>query len=479
MGVFGLFSTLREKYSSEFVHKSGSIGIQHLDVAFIDGNAMLYPIAEEVKDPIHIATMFVDTVVEYLNEFGCTLYICMDGAPHMAKVKQQRSRRFNYSPIICREHVQPDYLSSGLTEIKPSLPFSPAMFTPGTEMMNQVNIYIKKEINNRNLNNIVLYSSYLEPYEGEHKIFQILRNIESDNITYAIVGKDADLLLLSMGQAELALTRGVTQIPYIVRHNDKAKKDGYKASDPLYVINMDTLRAKIMGNIPFAKSIWDFIIALFICGNDFLPRVPEFIHLRESLSILMEKMIPIYDVSKKDTGYIDWQQFILYMKSLLEYDYSEAHSLWLPDVNKITIPEFSNIYYKIYHPFQIDTDRISKAWTYTICWNMYYYHDGVEDASIAWQYPLHFAPSLYTISTMIVNMDNVGVVREKLNPLSVRQALVAVLPIWLHSLISADLRAQIYNSDLSLCYPWKFNTLGPKQEPIIPIVDYKSILNIK
>jgi hypothetical protein len=55
----------------------------------------------------------------------------------------------------------------------------------------------------------------------------------------AIVGKDADLLLLGM----ILIEQGYKS--YIIRHNDTAdtgKVDGYKVTDPLWNINCTTLR---------------------------------------------------------------------------------------------------------------------------------------------------------------------------------------------------------------------------------------------
>lgn len=504
MGVFGLFSKLRDKYRNQFkqLYYQKNIYLQYeLDILFIDGNALLYPIAEnaEAKDIAgsslskYVAMKFAEAIREYHNEFGCMVYVCMDGPAHMAKIKQQRSRRFGYDPIMSIDKVNIDLSEkySRVIDASVGIPFTPAMFTPGTTIMKEIDEYLTQQFP-QNDNSAIKYSSYMEPYEGEHKIFKICRSILDENkdkpLKFAIVGKDADLLLLAMGLIEKYKGRKVT--PYIIRHDDRTQEDGYRATDPLYFLDMQEIRTNILTDMKYPDaSIWDFVIATFLCGNDFLPPVPEFLHIRETLDIIIHNCKNLYNPSYVKTGYIDWVKFNDFITTIYGKNkvYDKIRREWTvnSDLDQSDPSKFNHVYYETVHPFSVDQGRICNAWYMTAMWNMYYYHDGIDTASVAWQYPMHFSPCLdslykYPYKDASVYCNNpFDVVTEKLEPLTPIQALAAVLPLWLHGLLPPNIKLQLFEQDLLKYFPWKFKILGPKEEPVIPVLPYELITQLK
>lgn len=521
MGVPGLFITLRNTYKSSF--KSTKPSITHI---YIDGNAMLYPIAEKTKNPKEIALMLCNTCRDYAKAYNCTISIWMDGPAHMAKIKQQRLRRFTYGPVsVVSSYSIPNTQKSMIINVPKGEIWSPAMFSPGTEMMIKIDNELKNLI--PSFPEIIKYSSFYEPYEGEHKIIKDIKDIissQSDDVkstkkisllkseqkkqiynelnpySFAIIGKDADLLLLSMGCIE---TMKNIIHPYIIRHDDLLQKDAYKYDDPIVHVDCKSLRDEILlsmnTDIAYLKrninntrsdpSIWDFIIATFICGNDFLPPVPEFTSLRETINLICKFCPPLY-INNLMNCYIDWDYLSQFLNHISQY--VKTNMEWLyksmdqnveskSDSDILSIEQFTDFYYDVVHPFPVDDKRVVNVWYNTIGWNMIYYHDGIEKAAIDWQYPISFSPTLYSLMKYHNDSDNIkntfNIANKQLDPLTPIQSLIAVLPIWLRDLIPN--REKYSLNDINIYYPYKFKLSHYQEDPIIPIIPYEIINKIK
>lgn len=83
MGVPGLQSFLRKRYSTAFLSKP--ITVSHL---YLDANALLYNIAELTKRPDEIAQLLLDTAREYSKVYSSLVTISIDGAAHMGKIRE-------------------------------------------------------------------------------------------------------------------------------------------------------------------------------------------------------------------------------------------------------------------------------------------------------------------------------------------------------------------------------------------------------
>ena len=506
MGVLGLFSRLLTRYPSAF-SKTKSSDTDKIDHVYLDGNAMLYPIAEESKDPNVIGQKLLEVATMYADTYKCICHIYIDGPAHMGKIKQQRARRFQYPSLSISTPIPPVGSRIGTYVSELGTIYSPAMFSPGTKMMEDIHTYI---LNNKSsYPKVCIYSSYLESYEGEHKIIRELKQIALKTktpIKVGIVGKDADLILLCMGLIE---STDKIILPYIIRHDDFSTKAYtedigtlYKPNDPLYHINCLSLRDLINSETK-SDTIWNFIISLFLCGNDFLPPVPEMVPLFDTLPLIIQQLgvsKPLYS-KNKNTGYIHIPNLISFCKSIAQI--RSPNLSWIEGVtiesNDISYNIYEDFYYHKYSPFPFDSDGLNKykddicySWISTVCWNMIYYHDGVDNASISWQYPGHISPSLYTLSTRLKRIIDtrsipIGDISKKEDALSPRQALLSILPIWLHSLIPVT-RYQYREIMLTLkpYYPYMFPKLHVKlseqssyDEPIIPIIPYEVVSKIE
>lgn len=479
MGVPGLFTYLIQSYPSDFTRDT----IPTIDSIYLDGNALLYPIAETTKVPDEIAKILLEVAQMYADHYGCMCHLYMDGAAHMGKIRQQRLRRFLYEPVSLTGYTYPDVGERhGQVSVDMSQYhyWSPAMFTPGTEVMESIHVYVLAHIHL--YPGIGRYSSYHEYGEGEHKILMHIKesSLNSDTMTRtAIVGKDADLILLAMS---ITQEEGWNVYPYIIRHNDRVidggTSNGYLPSDPVYVIDIPEMRRDILTSSRIkTESIWNFIIASFFIGNDFLPPVPEMSNVYRSIPLILSLSPSLYVRETRSISVSGLMSFISSLSHLISSDtemLKDAYKGWNQGRDIADIYSFIPIYLFHMTRFTPDTDKIISTWMMTIQWIFHYYHDGIDTASVAWQYPLVYAPSIGMLDTYIIDQDkwNEGslIVTEKLPPLTPRQALSAVLPIWLHDLIPEDIRERL--SQYQQYYPYAFDIIDPTGDPIIPMIPY-------
>lgn len=507
MGVIGLFSYLLRNYPTAFNVRQNPSELR-IESVYLDGNALLYPISEVTKIPEEIAKTLLMVSQQYGQVYQCTCNIYMDGPAHMGKIRQQRMRRFLYEPTsIVVSHTTevgersgevpiPMTTQSSLlgTSVPTIFEWSSAVFTPGTEVMERIHQYIVQHKDE--YSRVGIYSSYHDAGEGEHKIIRHIKYVSmtrSSNNPYrvGIVGKDADLLLLAMG---ITTGEGWNVQPYILRHNDRlgegGKTNGYTPTDPIFTIDASLLRERILASLtPTGRhSIWDFIIATFLIGNDFLPPVPEMGDIYSSIPMIISLSPHLYSRTQSG-GTINWDGFIRFIQGLISFVRdnpkvrSVAYGKWLQsaDTESMSIEAFEILYYFHVSSFKVDADKVVFAWLTTIYWIFIYYHDGMDSASIAWQYPLAFSPTLYTLSSSSVLNDKPWRMIEristrKVNPLTPVQALAAVLPVWLHNLIPYETRQRMRT--IPQYYPYAFQILNPTGDPLIPIIPYEVVSSL-
>jgi 5'-3' exonuclease len=179
-----------------------------------------------------------------------------DGVAVAAKLNQQKSRRY-------------------LSALERKISFDSNQFTPGTDLMIKIDKAINEWIRRSKhlLPKRVIYSSHLDPGEGEHKIFHFIREkqiLESDG-PHIVYGLDSDLILLSL----------LSPLPniYLMRENYQS------------MVNINHLKTLIINDFKFVGAsdtmiLKDFSVLTMFAGNDFLPRLPSFTEIFNFLEIL-------------------------------------------------------------------------------------------------------------------------------------------------------------------------------------------------
>lgn len=191
------------------------------------------------------------------------LVLAVDGVAPLAKINQQRMRRYR--------------MSSGASS---KMRFDPNCITPGTDFMFRLDSYLKDWIN-ANLSLLpekVLYSNHLVPGEGEQKIFDYVRKYEISGYgSHVIYGLDADLIILSL----ISKLKGI----YLIREKSLEKNVFEK------LISIEELRSYLEYRMKTNTAIDDFAVLTFFLGNDFLPVSPMF---SGDMSDTIEYLLDVY-----------------------------------------------------------------------------------------------------------------------------------------------------------------------------------------
>lgn len=263
MGVPAFFRNLIKKY--EIIRTNIDKPIKAL---YIDANCLFHPqcfkildLHKDITDQRILFRKMVDRIIAYIDYMirltnpEDLVYIAVDGVAPLAKINQQRMRRFGYA----NNYRHAIYRKYG---IKFNDSWTNIVITPGTEFMYDLHVeletYYKNKIRNEtdpNCNYNIIYNSYLTPGEGEHKILQYiksnydlnnLKDIFDDRATI-IYGLDADLIFLAMAS-------GLPHI-YLLRESDQFAKHCNDNNNDNNNDNKDSIEEELCyADIDFTKK---------------------------------------------------------------------------------------------------------------------------------------------------------------------------------------------------------------------------------
>jgi len=203
-------------------------------------------------------------VIEYVNPIN-GVFIAIDGVVPMAKMKQQRIRRFK--SIWLSQQVDTNDINV----------WDKNSITPGTLFMKKLHTRLNQMIvdnNTKCTNNCKLFlSSSDEPGEGEHKIISEWRK-GTYNGNFAIYGLDADLIVLSILGRELC---GLDNKINLFREEIESGKIVYNScgEEQFEWFSINALTNWLISdcnNIAHNRSfILNYCFTMSVLGNDFLP----------------------------------------------------------------------------------------------------------------------------------------------------------------------------------------------------------------
>ncbi|KAH3668355.1 hypothetical protein OGAPHI_002109 [Ogataea philodendri] len=245
-------------------------------------------------------------------------YMAIDGVAPRAKMNQQRARRFR-SAVEAEENLE-KAIKEG-KEIPKEPPFDSNAITPGTEFMAKLTQNLKFYINqkastdSRWQNVRIILSGHEVPGEGEHKIMDFIRTQKAQpkydpNTRHCVYGLDADLIMLGLVAHEphFALLREeVTFGPKAQTPTDDLTKQTFFLLHISLVreyleLEFQELQDQVSFDYDFERIIDDFILIMYMLGNDFLPNLPD-LHLNKGAFPLL---IETFKESIKDMdGYIN------------------------------------------------------------------------------------------------------------------------------------------------------------------------------
>lgn len=293
MGIPSYFNDIIQKFQYIYKH----INTQHIDELYIDANSIIYDCLRDILDNGHnevernniLREIKKNPYILYektrlqLEQIIHTIkpsfvFIAFDGVVPIAKMKQQRERRFKGAIT----HELTHFIDNKTTKydgIDHNL-FHTVEITPGTEFMNGLNEYFitsKLEIEHHIE---VMFSLSDQPGEGEHKICEYLRK-HKNNKHCAFYGLDADLFILALNHLQyrksIMLVR--EQPSYMTILHDIYEENEFVC------ISINTLAEKIIDimfqskihrektSLVKKKLITDYVFLSFFAGNDFLPHL--------------------------------------------------------------------------------------------------------------------------------------------------------------------------------------------------------------
>lgn len=353
MGVPGFFAWLLKSY------KTNKIVLNSLDIEFdtlyLDSNCLFHPQCFKIlnhfvnfRDKKKLERLMIKRILNYIDYLVAvvnpkTVYISVDGVAPMAKMNQQRQRRFkSINDNLIRNSIKDKY------KVPYSKIWDNTCITPGTEFMEKLHEAIVIHLNKKRKREYI-YSSYHTPGEGEHKILQHIKREGRDKVNI-VYGLDADLIFLT-------LVSRCDNI-YLLReaqHFGRKQKDVHDpdfddiiedVEEDLNFVDIQELRKTI--NIELKRIIMaryykkfeleleglddldfcdDFIFVCYLLGNDFLPHIPSINIQVRGLDLLLDCYADIFieggqmlvDSAKKPT-YINNQFLTSLLESLSVYE---------------------------------------------------------------------------------------------------------------------------------------------------------------
>jgi len=477
MGIPAYFSHIVKTYPSiikKFITSQTTIHNLYMDCNSIiyDAVRMSASINSLSKENyiIHEVILKIENYIDTIKPQS-NVIIAFDGVCPIAKMEQQRSRRYksNISSSIMKNIMEDEkrLKNTNTKEDKQSHTevytedFNTTCITPGTVFMKKLNENIKSHFNKHNLSqkyksiNIITTTSD-EPGEGEHKIFQYIRIYpeQHSNHSTVIYGLDADLIMLCINHlhicSDIFLFR---ETPEFIKTIDSSLEP-----NETYMLNMREL--SISTQIPHN----DYIFLCFFLGNDFLPHFPA-VNIRIGG---IHKLVNAYIATiKENECLIDseknivWKNVRKIVEFLMEHeeDYIKKETKMRDSREKHTysennakekfakfeaLPQYERSMEKVINPFKAgwqnryyktlfncdyteeNVEKISINYLEGLEWTMKYYSKDCPDWK--WKYNYQYPPLLQDLLQFIPYFDTTFVKNQPPCPVDPLIQLCYVLP---------------------------------------------------
>lgn len=282
MGIPSYFRHLLQRYPH--LLKDVDASKTKSNVLLFDFNCLIYGCAKSTKLPVYThATRetWEGALIQEIRAYVIHLWtisgkpeevvLAIDGVVPMAKIRQQRLRRFKGVWLTGKE------VELGAKTIHEET-WDTNCITPGTAFMDRLEFSLKDLAAARGW----IVSAANEPGEGEQKLMEWVRNRGAAAFSgkhVVVYGLDADLILLCMMHAE------DTAVWSILREKQEFIKSPLVALQnrpPCLLMSINGLK-----NVMFpdkttqAAYIRDYIAGMCLLGNDFIPHNIG-IHIRDS-----------------------------------------------------------------------------------------------------------------------------------------------------------------------------------------------------
>lgn len=350
MGIPSYFSNIVKQYKHVIKKLAGLPQIHNL---YMDTNGLIYDAVRVVgsnrgmSDDEYESKLIqcvCEKIDEYLRMFRPTnkVLIAFDGVAPVAKLNQQRERRYKswFTSVVEKTITRKNTLldpysaaSAGATiSSSDTKAWNTSSITPGTKFMSKLNSrmnqYCAEKVREIGTAVMYIYSGSDSPGEGEHKIFEYIRENSQyhKETTTLIYGLDADLIMLCLNHLH------ISQNIYLYRDtpefiqsldNTLSSSDQYYLDIPAFACSLEavmrettaprgggggsgstgayvsdsktvasernTTQETISRITPeVIAAIDDYIVMAFMLGNDFMPHFPSLNLRTNGMTVLLQ-----------------------------------------------------------------------------------------------------------------------------------------------------------------------------------------------
>lgn len=304
-----------------------------IDVLYLDMNGIIHVESRKVLERLGIASEhelvevmckaigdYVEKILSFVRPRDI-VYLAIDGPAPLAKMVQQRSRR--YRSVHINEHIRNLRESFGLPAEKS---WDSNQITPGTEFLALVGERLKRYLRVGQRPYTVILSDGQVPGEGEHKAAAHLREYSPchPRARVAIYGLDADLIMLGLASHHKNV--------FLLRESEEVA--WWEKAGTFRYIDLGVIRKGILDRIRDAgvhvkdrmRTIDDFVCFSFLLGNDFVPSLPS-LRIRENG---VKLLIEAYAMARQTSGqshlvHTDLSLNLQVLRKMLAYLAKSAH----------------------------------------------------------------------------------------------------------------------------------------------------------
>ena len=441
MGIPSYFNHIIKNHGQIFKKLKS---FKKIDNLYLDSNSIIYDVARDLDGSISKISLiqYEDKLLEcicikiseYISKIKPTfVYISFDGVAPVAKLEQQRQRRYKSHFIREKESIIKGE-NINLHKNK----WNQTKITPGTAFMNKLDNYIEKYFSNPltfGCDNIIVDGSKNNG-EGEHKIFQYIRNHKDDHIhkNTLVYGLDADLIMLCLNHQHISDKINL----FREKPDYSTDLDEYYDDNDICILDIKELSKIIVHEMTGEENlsnkqlcndkIRDYILISFMLGNDFMPHFPSLNIRTNGIDIILDTYKHI--IKKDDTicngNKIKWRLMYKFIEDLSKNEYDYIKNEYIQRMKRNNDPKPNSISDKLKRfnlvpTFQRDVemfiDPLQKGWEYryykslfdlqinnehrkNICnnylegleWTLKYYTTGC--INYRWYYKYHYPPLL-------------------------------------------------------------------------------------
>ena len=448
---------------------------------WIDFNCMIYhclhrPGAKKYQGEetrFEFERQFLDSVCDYLEELVKIIaptkgvYIAVDGVVPMAKIRQQRLRRFKSLWTASEEVRLGKPSGDGNSGNSGYSRWDTNAITPGTAFMEKLSSALS-EVQKRHPSWKISNSD--EPGEGEQKCMTAMRElIPNPTEDHVVYGLDADLIILSLlqhrKQFNITLFRESVEFGK-VQYIDNKEQYNY-LSIPILANALTHNIGKELKN----QYILDYCMCMSFVGNDFLPHGLSLSLKNDGHSILLQLLKEHKNIVDEKTGWDleklcacfswlakneeEWLKKAIALKKKLqnqpakgtgwELNYDEWFKTPLRQFDEVCLTQkatreeivlrsdWEHVYYNRYL-HSIEAGRTEREYVRGLSWIFHYYMG--HTVSNEWMFPWYLPPTWNCLNIWTKRFSAKDLYTSSTNiPLLPQEQLTLVLPLQSWSLI--------------------------------------------